>query len=167
MPVPNDYQPNRGRYRARLPHSIPASSSAAADSIELSITVLFTGVRGTLDALQHAARLASQLQARVRILVPYVVPYPLPIDKATVDPRFRLREFITRCEEQPVETRIEICLCRDVRQCICDRLLPNSLVVVGGRRSWWPLGFEKRLARNITNAGHQVVFIPHQMKRSE
>ncbi len=153
-----DVQPNRARFSSRLTNAVPAHSSTAQSS-GLAIVVLFTTVRGTLNALQHAARLAYELQARIQIIVPYVVPYPLPIDKATVNPKFRLREFLTRCEQQPIETRIDIWLCRDVRQCIYEGLLPNSLVVVGGRQSWWPLTYEKRLARSVRSRGHQVVFI--------
>lgn len=155
-----EFEPNPGYYPSRVRDDLP-DVSAPPESSGLAVVVLFTTVRGTLHALQHAARLAYQLQARIQIIVPYVVPYPLPIDKATVDPKFRLREFLTRCEQQPIETRIDIWLCRDVRQCIEDRLLPNSLVVVGGRQSWCPLTFEKRLAKSLRSAGHQVVFIAY------
>ena len=159
--MPGDSQSYRGRSRSHTDAEL-AAHSLGAEPAGLAISVLFTTVRGTLEALQHAARLACELQAQIQIVVPYVVPYPLPIDKASVDPRFGLRELITRCGQQPIQTRIDIWLCRDVSQCIQDGLRPNSLVVIGGRRSWWPWARENRLARGLRSAGHQVVLIAGQ-----
>ena len=125
----------------------------------LSLTVLFTTVSGTLSVLQMAAHWAHQLGACIRVLVAQVVPYPLPIDKPRVDPEFRLRHFRAFCEQAPVETSIEIRLCRDARQCIQEALLPRSLIVIGNRRSRWPWTYEKRLGQNLQKAGHQVVLV--------
>lgn len=133
---------------------IPAGEHSCA----LLLTVLFTTVPGTLAALREAAHWAHQLGACIRILVPYVVPYPLPIEQPRVDPKFRLRHLRTLCEQSSVETRIDICLCRDARQCIHQVLAPRSLVVIGSRPSRWPLTDEKRLGRVLRNAGHQVIF---------
>ncbi len=125
----------------------------------LSLTVLFTTVPGTLSAFREAARWAHQLGACIRVLVAQVVPYPLPIDKPRVDPEFRLRRFRAFCEQSPVETRIEIRLCREARQCIQDALLPHSLIVIGNRRSRWPWTYEKQLGRNLQKVGHQVILV--------
>jgi hypothetical protein len=37
-------------------------------------------------------------------------------------------------------------------------LSPNSLVVIGGRKKWWPTN-EKLTARRLRKAGHKVLFI--------
>jgi hypothetical protein len=37
-------------------------------------------------------------------------------------------------------------------------LSPNSLVVIGGRKKWWPTT-EKLMARRLRHAGHKVIFI--------
>ena len=155
------YRQYRGYNRSQGPDDLPKQVVNEQFDNYLSLTVLFTTVRGTLDALHGAAHFSHDLEARLQILVPYVIPYPLPIDKEKFDPKSRLGEFITMCEQQPIETRIDIWLCRDVCQCIHDGLRPNSLVVIGGRRSWWPLAYEKRLTRSVQAAGHQVVFIAH------
>ena len=152
---------HHGLYRSRVQENLQRHASSEQSS-GLSLTVLFTNSTGTLKALQGASHLAHQLGARIQILIAYVVPYPLPIDKARVDPEYRLRQFITACKNQPIEIRIDIWLCRDVRQCLHDALPSNSLVVVGGRRSWWPLTYEKRLTRIAKNAGHQAIFIASQ-----
>lgn len=133
-------------------------SCAGEHSHALSLTVLFTTMSGTLTALREAAHWAHQLGACIRILVPHVVPYPLSIDQPRVDPKFRLRHFHTFCEQSPVETRIEIRLCRDSHQCIQEALSPHSLVVIGHGRSRWPFTYEERLGRKLRNAGHQVIF---------
>jgi hypothetical protein len=120
---------------------------------------LFTTVPGTLAALCEAAHWAHQLGACIRVLVAQVVPYPLPLDKPRVDPEFRLRHFRAFCEQVPIETRIEIRLCRDARQCIQEALLPHSLIVIGNRQSRWPWTYEKRLGKNLQNASHQVILV--------
>lgn len=131
--------------------------SPDADSNSLPLTVLFTTVGGTLSALREAAILARHLGAQIRILVPYVVPYPLPLDRPRVSPEFRLRYFRTRCSDEAIETRIDVRLCRDVRQCLQQSLYPQTLIVVGGVQSWWPFTFEKRLMRHLSRAGHHVI----------
>jgi hypothetical protein len=110
-------------------------------------------------ALRRAGHLAKELGACIQILIPSVVPYPLPLDKPRIDPEFRLRQFRTHCEQETVETWLDIRLCRDARQCIREALRPHSLIVLGARQTRWPLTYEKRLARELTCAGHQVVMV--------
>ncbi len=156
--MPSDSQQHRGQHRSRVPEDsvcLPTKDSPGS----LRIVILHTSAHGTIEAVQETARLADQLQARIQIVVAYVVPYPLPIEKVRVDPEFRLRELVKVCENQSIKIRIDIWLCRDVRQSIRQGLFPNSLVVIGGRQTWWPFTYEKRLARIARGAGHQVVFI--------
>jgi len=55
-----------------------------------------------------------------------------------------------------VETRVSIYLCREPLETLASVLKPHSLVVVGGRKRWWPTA-EKRLAAKLRRLGHQVV----------
>jgi hypothetical protein len=137
----------------------PPQSPIEGSSDGLRLTVVFTKVDETLSALRKAADLASQLGARIQILAPFVVPYPLPIDHPSAEPKFRLRHFHTRCEEESIPTQIEIRLCRNFCECIMQELAPHSLVVVGGRRNWWPFSQRNRLVSSLTRAGHQVVSV--------
>jgi hypothetical protein len=153
-------------YGSQLSHDSPIWRSGDG-SDELSLTVLFTTVFGTLSALREAARLAHQLSARIRILVPHVVPYPLPIDRPRVEPEFRLRQFRTLRQQEPIETRIDVRLCRNAHQCILDSLPPNSVIVIGDCGGWWPLSYERCLVRRLRNAGHQIVPVGHTQGRRE
>ena len=154
----SDYQHRSGSASSRASHSVP-EDSAGEHSYTLSLTVLFTTVSGTLTALREAAHWAHQLGACIRILVPHVVPYSLPIDQPCVDPKFRLRHLRTICEQLPIETCIEIRLCRDARRCIQEALSPHSLIIIGNSPSRWPFTCEKRLVGKLRKAGHQVLFV--------
>lgn len=117
----------------------PPQGAGDESSEGFSVTVVFTTVPDTLFALRKAAELAEQLGARIQILAPFVVPYPLPIDRPSVDPSFRMRRFRTLCEEESIETRIEIRLCRDFCECLMQGLRPQSVVLIGGRERGGPL----------------------------
>src|SRR5882724_2491992 len=79
----------------------------------LKIAVLFTSVESTLAALKGAGELASHLGAQITLVVPQVVPYPLPLQCPPVSPEFSARRFRVIASKSPVETRVQICLCRD------------------------------------------------------
>jgi hypothetical protein len=127
---------------------------------DLEVTVLYTTIKGTLEALKTAADLAEGLGARIRLLVPQVVPYPLPIDEPPVVTRRLARQFRTLALDSRIPTRIEIRLCRDRWEMLEHSLRPGSLVVLGGRHRWWPTP-ERRLAKKLTERGHQVAFAIH------
>jgi hypothetical protein len=126
----------------------------------LRIVVVSTTVPATLAALRRAGELAHELGARIRILVPHVVPYPLPIDRPLIDPNFMVRHFRTISVHGAIETRIDVCLCRDAYEAVARGLCPESVVLIGGRKRWWPTR-EQRLAKRLNLSGHHVVFVPH------
>ena len=148
-----------GSFLAHRTSGVSSHSTREKNPHSLSLTVLFTSVPATLHALRKAAQLAHELHASIRILVPQVVPYPLPLDEPRVAPEFRLRHFRTLCEHEPIETHLDIRLCRDAHRCIHAALLPNSLIVVGSTNRW-PFSRQKRLARSLTKAGHEVLWVP-------
>jgi hypothetical protein len=123
----------------------------------LEVVVLHTTAKGTLQALKTAARIAQGLAAQIRLLVPQAVPYPLPLDSPPIPKEFTERRFRTVVSEAAVETYIDIRLCRDRWVLLESALRPRSLVVLSGRRSWWPTS-ESRLAGRLQRLGHQVVF---------
>jgi hypothetical protein len=148
------------RIKVQYPASYDSTNECTGEhALGLSLTVLFTTAAGTLNALRKARQLGDQLRARIRILFAYVVPYPIPIDKPPVNPELRLRQIRSYCERESIDARLDILLCRDARECIHDVLLPHSLVVIGGRPSWWPLMYEKRLAIDLKSAGHHVILV--------
>jgi hypothetical protein len=70
---------------------------------------------------------------------------------------FSERQFRVLAGQSPVDTVVRIYLCRDRMDALVQMLKPRSLVVVGGRRRWWPTE-ETRIARRLRRAGHEVIF---------
>src|ERR1035438_468920 len=124
----------------------------------LEVTVVFTKVPATLRALKMAAELAHNLNGRIRLLVPQVVPYPLPLERPAVSAEFSRRRLQTLASQGSIDTRVEVWLCRDRSDALCQALKPDALVVIGVRRSWWPAA-EKALARKLRRKGHEVILV--------
>src|SRR5579863_5143267 len=91
----------------------PIPPPAKQPDSSLEIVVLHTTVKGTLRALQAAARLAKGLGAQIRLLVLQVVPYPLPVDEPPIPLEFTRNRFRTVASDVPVETRVDIRIGRD------------------------------------------------------
>jgi hypothetical protein len=124
----------------------------------LDVAVVFTSVEPTLRALKEAGALAERLESRITLVVPQVVPYPLPLTSPPVLLEFSERRFSVLASQSPVETTVCIFLCRDRWEALQVALKPRSLVVIGGRKGWWARP-EKRLARQLRRAGHEVVLV--------
>ena len=122
----------------------------------LNIVVLFTSVPSTVAALKKAGALADHLNGRITLLVPQIVPYPLPLSDSPVLKDWNERRFHVIASQSPVETNVRIYLCRDRFGLLPQVLEPHSLIVVGGRKRWWSTP-EKRLARVLRRAGHEVI----------
>ena len=123
----------------------------------LEVAVVFTSATPTIAALKKAGALADKLGARINMVVPQIVPYPLPLESPPVLLDFSERRFREIAMESPVETNVRIYLCRDRLETLKSVLAPGSLVVIGGRKRWWPTR-EKRLAQQLRRAGHEVIF---------
>jgi hypothetical protein len=124
----------------------------------LEVVVLFTDVPGTLKALKTAAELAHNLSGRIRLLAPQVVPYPLPLERSPVSQEFNERRFQTLASQGCIDTRVEVCLCRDRADAVRRALQPEALVVMGACPSWWPTA-ETALARKLRRNGHHVILV--------
>src|SRR5579862_4437955 len=117
----------------------PASgypSYPATEKVEhgLNVSVIFTSVEATLAALKEAGSLAGSLGARITLLVPQVVPYPLPLETPPVLLEFNEKRFRVIATQSPVETSVQIYLCRDKLEALTSVLSPRSVVVLGGRK---------------------------------
>jgi hypothetical protein len=118
--------------------------------------VVFTSAQSTLTALKKAGTLASSMGARITLLVPQVVPYPLPLESPPVLLDWNEKRFRVIANESRVETTIRIYLCRDPLEALISVLGAGSVVVLGGRKRWWPTK-ETRLARKLRKSGHEVI----------
>jgi hypothetical protein len=134
----------------------PIHPTDSGPEAKLNISVVFTSVDATLTALRAAARLASSLSAQITLLVPQVVPFPVPLESPPVLLDWNERRFRVIAAESPVETTVQIYLCRDRLDALGTVLLPRSIVVIGSRRRWWPTA-ERRLARHLRRSGHEVI----------
>src|SRR5579872_5411741 len=92
---------------------------------QLNIAVVFTSVESTLAALKEAGNLASSLGARIKLVVPQVVPHPLPLETPPVLVEFNENRFRVMASESPVETSVQIYLCRDRLETLKSVLKPG------------------------------------------
>ena len=135
----------------------PTPPSGEEAEQKLNIAVVFTSVASTLAALKEAGNLASSLGARIKLVVPQVVPYPLPLETPPVRAEFNENRFRVITSESPVETSVQIYLCRDRFEALTSALKPGSIVVLGGKRRWWSTR-DERLAWKLRRAGYEVLF---------
>ena len=131
--------------------------SVVSQQATLEIVVLHTRISETLHALKTAAQLAQDLSGRIRLLVLEIVPYPLPLHRPDVSLPSTQRRFRTLAENTAIETAVDIHLVRDPQKALESVLEPHSIVVMGGRRTWWPSA-HSRVAKRLERQGHQVVF---------
>jgi hypothetical protein len=134
----------------------PAVVAEPVSTPSLEIVVLHTNPKETLGALKMAAELASGL-APVRLLAIQTVPYPLSLEAPPVSTEFLENRFSKLASDAAVNASVEIRLGRDTGDVLESGLGPHSVVVIGGRRRWWPSA-TMRLARRLERSGHQVVF---------
>ncbi len=135
----------------------PGWSDVQKNDNRLEISVVFTSVKTTLAALREAGALASSLGARITLLVMQAVPFPLPLESPPVLLDWNEHRFRVIASESPVETSVRLYLCRDKLETLKDVLKPKSLVVIGAANGWYPFTRERRMARNLRRAGHEVV----------
>jgi hypothetical protein len=115
-------------------------------------------VEATLAALKEAGNLANNLfRARISLIVTQVVPYPASLETPPVPVHFNENRFCVMAQNSPVETSVQIDLCRNQLETLTRVLKPGSIVVLGGRRRWWPTK-DERLARELRLAGYEVLF---------
>lgn len=141
--------------------AFPESAQQEPGAPKLDISVVFTSVKWTLNALRQAGALAQGLKARITLIVPQIVPYPLPLESPPVLLDFNERRFITIANENRIETTIRIYLCRDRAELLSTVLRPHSLVLLGGRKRWLPTQ-ELRLAKRLRRIGHEVMVVEEE-----
>lgn len=138
---------------------IPPQAECFPDGVQQGeIKVLFTGEAETRVALESAARLAGRLNARMSLLVLQTVPLPLEPEHSPVSIEFlreRMRELAASVD---AEVEVQIYLCRDKMEVLPRAFGIPSLVVMGGRKRWWP-GRKTRLGQALERLGHKVIYI--------
>ncbi len=127
----------------------------------LEVNLIFTNQKATLCALETVESLARDLGAFIRLRATIVVPYALPVDEPPVSIPFLERSLfnlINRLERDGFEATAHLYFCRDREKALLQVLEQNALVVIGGRKRWWPTDAD-RLVRALRSAGHRVIFV--------
>jgi hypothetical protein len=122
------------------------------------VYVVFTTVEETLGAVRVAARLAQAMAAPLTVIHFRAVPYPLSIGAPAGVSPVETERFVGRLRAEGFDARVRVYLCRSERDAAAGAFKPHSLIVVAGRRSWWPTPAE-RWRRRLEAAGHFVVFV--------
>jgi hypothetical protein len=135
---------------------VPERQVSHESGSRLSISVVFTSVRDTLTALRTAGTLANKLHACITLIVPEVVSYQLPLNRPPVLHDWNEKRFRVLAAESSVETTVRFYFCRDRDETLARVLKPHSIVVIGGKKHWWPTQ-ESRMANRLRKLGLEVV----------
>jgi hypothetical protein len=147
---------------AQSSQSVPSRDSAAdLEPKRLEVNLVFTDAQTAAAALGTVKCLARDLGTRIRLRAPVVVPRQLPLDEPAVSIRFIedcLADLVSRLEHDGFESTAHVYLCRDRADALLQVLSPNSLLVIGGKKRWWPTT-SGRVAKMLRSKGHRVVFV--------
>jgi hypothetical protein len=135
-----------------------ASPRFASGTLELN--VIFTDPQATAAALNFAESFACELGGRIRLRAAIAVPHQLPLDEPPVSAAFlqeNLRSLASQVADE-FQPTVHLYVCRDRVPALLQVLRPNSLVVLGGRKHWWPTA-ESKLARALRAKGHCVILV--------
>ncbi len=128
----------------------------------LAVNVIFTDVQSTAAALNFAQSFARELGARISLRAAVAVPFQLPLDRPPDFGRFSPGKLCGNLSRNwrriPSNLTVHLYLCRDRVRALSQVLRPNSVVVIAGRRRWWPTA-ETRMARALRAEGHRVIFV--------
>ncbi len=123
-----------------------------------TVSVVFTTVDDTLDAARVGARLADAMGVPLRLVHFRTVPPRVEVGEPAGISPLETTEFVDRLRAQGITAGVRVYLCRGEAQTIPWAFKPHSIVVIGGRRSWWPTRAE-RWRDALESAGHFVVFV--------
>jgi hypothetical protein len=132
-----------------------------------AVSIVYTTVEDTLKAARVAAELATTMRVPLRIVHFRTVPPQLPVNHPDGLSPIETQSFIGRLRDEGIDARMRVYLCRDEMRTIGFAFRANSIVFIGGRRSWWPTRAE-RWRHALEGAGHFVVFVDpsehHELK---
>lgn len=127
----------------------------------LEVNVIFTEPQATAVALESARSFARGLGACIRLRAVIVVPVRLPLEQPPISVRFMeqcLRNLAGLLDPDGPELTIHLYVCRNQVEALLQVLKPNSLVVIGGRKHWWPT-MASQMAGALRANGRRVTFV--------
>jgi hypothetical protein len=138
--------------------AVPIPDVARQDLRTDAIYVVYTSTESTFAALRVASGFATALNIPLILVHYWTVPYPLPVDGPTGISPIQTEAFQNRLRAERLDVRCQVYLCRDERRAIAQAVGRPSLIVLGGRRRWWPTRTDS-WRRQLEAAGHFVVFV--------
>jgi hypothetical protein len=141
-----------------------ATVPAGAVETRLSIVVPYTTPELTKAALKHASALSTGLNATIRLIDVQVVPIQRPLNEPPVNRESSGKRLCAIAEEAGMPVHVEIIYTRNRMECFRRSVKAGSLIVITAGIPWWPT-FEKKLARSLLKAGHDVVLVPRARVR--
>ena len=135
----------------------------------LEVNVIFTELEATAAALKAAESFARELGARICLRAGVVVPVQLALDQPLVSVEFlekALRDLVNRSVAGELERTIHLYICRDWMDTLSEVLKPDSVVMIGARKRWWPTS-TSRLARALRTRRNRVIVIPTNGERNQ
>ena len=136
----------------------PSAPGTDQDEGKLEIAVLFTSAKATLAAIETAATLTKGLDGPLSLIGAQTVPYPLPLEKPPVSLTFNRQRLLEVAAHSPVEMSVHLCVCRCRCAALLSLLRPGSMLLIGGRKTWWPT-WERKLAKELRRDGLDVVLL--------
>jgi hypothetical protein len=131
-----------------------------------AVYVVHTSVEGTVAALRVAGDFAKALHVPVTITefrtfpdasAPCKPGQDEPLEMSAVE----TRSCVAHLRAQGLDIHVRAYVSRDPLRAVPWAFRPRSLIVVGGRRSWWPTEGE-RWRRTLEAADHFVVFVDQE-----
>jgi acetyl esterase/lipase len=127
----------------------------------LPLFVVFTTVQDTLLSLQAVDRFTSDLSLRIHLLVPDRAEYSASRITPVMLADFTARYFLTMVPHTS-DWQIKLTRYPAATEDLWEVLPPQSLIILAGttRRFW--SSPEQRFARQLRQAGHEVIFFSTQ-----
>ncbi len=149
-----------------LQESVVISSKIPSPSVQSqqpamqtdAVSLVYTGFDETLSAVRVAADLAKKMGVPLRVVHFRTVPRQNDVQCPDGLSPVETEAFTERLRCEQIDARVRVYLCRDELKTIPYAFKPHSIVVIGGRHSWFPTRIE-RWRHALEDAGHFVVLV--------
>ncbi len=122
------------------------------------VYVVYTSADETLEAARVAGDFAKPLGVPVTLTHFRAVPFAAPLEAPGGISPVQTEGFLNGLRKVASDVRVQVYHCRDVERAMQTAFGRPRLIVMGGRRRWWPTRPE-RWRRALEAQGHLVVFV--------
>ena len=124
-------------------------------SAPVEIVIPVTDIAVLAPVIDAAEQWSSGLHARLQLLFVRVLPFPLPLEPSETTRQHIVTQASRFTASCALTVTVQIVFARSLGEGYRYALRPNSTVLLGTRRRWWPTR-EERLARELVSGGHNV-----------